>query len=110
MVACYNQMDQEWWLCNSNYHKMVQIMIKIVQNASSLRIEAPEWYPNRELVTIKTKRNEDGKVNIESKDNKFNLFNKCNGNESDNNCNNEIDKWIRPRKVCVPTMQIENQN
>ena len=79
MAAMHNQMDQEWWLCNSNYCKMVQIVIKIVQNVSQLRIEAPEWYPKGELDTPETKINainKDGKVNMESNNCKINVFNK----------------------------------
>lgn len=79
MVACCDQMDQEQWLHNSNYYEIAQIMIKIAQNLSSLRIEAPEWYPKGELDTPETKINainKDGKVNMESNNCKINVFNK----------------------------------
>lgn len=89
MGAHYNQIDQEWWLHNSNCHKMVQIVTKIVKNVSSLRIEAPEWHPNSELITPEIKSNKDGKVNIESKVKKSNVVNKCDENGLNNNGNND---------------------
>ena len=42
----YVQREQYWWLCNSNYHQMVQVLMRIVQNSSLLWFDAPEWYPN----------------------------------------------------------------
>ena len=89
MVACCDQMDQEQWLHNSNYYEIAQIMIKIAQNLSSLRIEAPEWYPNGGLVTLEIKINEDGKLNIENNDCKINRFNKDNRDVSNDNINNK---------------------
>ena len=113
MSIDYNQMDQEWWLCNSNYHRMVQIMIEIVRNGSSLRFEAPVWCPggekqlqgtkvknkvndaaqyvanNEEINRVKSVAVERNKVSKETK---------------------ETDDWIKPKKVCMPRNTKENEN
>ena len=51
MTTYYDEKEQDWWLCNHNYHQMVQVMIKIVQNTSLIRFDAPEWYPKGTIVS-----------------------------------------------------------
>lgn len=45
MSTYYEQMDQDWRLCNSNYHQMVQVMMRLVKTLSPLIIDMLKWYP-----------------------------------------------------------------
>ena len=47
----YGDVDDEWHLYNNNYHEIVSLLVGIVKNLSSLRIEAPEWHPMRVKIT-----------------------------------------------------------
>ena len=51
MTTYCNEKEQDWWLWNHNYHQMVQVVVKIIQNTSLLRFDAPEWCPKGTMVS-----------------------------------------------------------
>ena len=58
MTMCYKQMDHDWTLCNANYHQMVQVMIQLVKNLQSKRIDAPELHPGGMIQEAEENANE----------------------------------------------------
>ena len=37
-------------LHDNNYHLMVNLLIKLICSRNNLRVEAPEWYPTKEVI------------------------------------------------------------
>ena len=70
MTTYYGQTDPDWRMWNANYHQIVQVMIQLVKNLSTLRIYAPEWHPSGE-------------------NNHYKLFNSY----------KQIEIWIKPKKA-----------
>ena len=49
-VTYFNQISHDMNLCDNNYHLMVSLLKKLLENRISLRVEAPEWYPTTEEI------------------------------------------------------------
>ena len=47
ITAHYGQGSKEWDLWNINYHQMVSVLMQVVQNFTTLQVDAPEWYLQR---------------------------------------------------------------
>ena len=96
MAMYYQQIEPDWWLCNSNYHQMVQVMIRIVQNSLLLRVDAPEWHPNR----LNAKNNIDGKNDISIEEN----------NKLKVQCEDKkIDEWKLPKHAVKENSVIKHE-
>lgn len=87
MTIHCDQADQDWRLMNSNYHQMVEVLMSIVRNMPSLRVDAPEWIPGKaieepkDVVNVKCEKhvNEDYVVNLKDE--------------------NKEERWLKPKRV-----------
>ena len=57
MTVHYGQRSQEWELFNANYYQIVSVLMQVVKNVSTLRVDAPEWHPQCRNVAEKEKAN-----------------------------------------------------
>ena len=48
-VTYYNQISYDIYLHDNNYHLVVNLLIKLFCDRNSMRFEAPEWYPTKEM-------------------------------------------------------------
>ena len=103
MSMYYSQSSPEWELCNSNYNQMASVLTQVVKTMTTLRVEAPEWYPQRYK----------GGENLVNKDANWGGTRNCGvAKQEETQCgfgkemcmprkhSVDTDEWTQPKKVC----------
>ena len=75
-------------LCDNNYHLMVNLLAKLLDNRIGLRVEAPEWYPIMDKIDD----------NVQDKESVKEIQDYCTSNNSGSVKLDKDVKWMKPKK------------
>ena len=92
-VTYFNQIIYDMDLCDNNYHLIVNLLVKLLDNRVGLRVEAPEWHPIMEKI--------DG--NVQDNESVKEVQDYCTSNDSGSVKLGKDEKWRKSKKV-VRTM------